>query len=404
MSDPVYSFGRKNDGPGNYIYANDVNELQEAVEEISARASGGGTGDASTNTATSVDSEVAIFSGTTGKLLKRATGSGIAKLASGVLSVVTAPAGALVGTTDTQTLTNKTLTAPAISSPTGLVKGDVGLGNVDNTSDATKNAAAVTLTNKTLTTPTIGDLTNAGHTHTNAAGGGQITDTALSAAVGIAKGGTGQTTAQNARNALLPTQTSNANKVLQTDASNVSWVAKPASAVLPWISGRWYSIQAFAPYGWSGTWALTANSIYVVPLWVPGESGSIQQVGLAVQTGVAASTARLMAYAPGSNGLPTTLLFDWGTVSTATAGDKAITGLSSVLPPGPVWLAVLPSAAITVYAFDNGFMGLVGNSNQAGNDGAPYRPTGGTTAPSPWGTTSISYNSNSYPRIAVMAT
>jgi len=57
---------------------------------------------------------------------------------------------ALVTDSSTQTLTNKTLTSPAISSPTGLVKGDVGLGNVDNTSDATKNAAAVTLTNKKL--------------------------------------------------------------------------------------------------------------------------------------------------------------------------------------------------------------------------------------------------------------
>jgi hypothetical protein len=38
----------------------------------------------------------------------------------------------------TDTLTNKTLTSPVISSPTGLVKGDVGLGNVDNTSDANK--------------------------------------------------------------------------------------------------------------------------------------------------------------------------------------------------------------------------------------------------------------------------
>jgi len=47
-------------------------------------------------------------------------------------------------------LVNKTLTAPVINSPTGIVKGDVGLGNVDNTSDATKNAAAVALTNKTI--------------------------------------------------------------------------------------------------------------------------------------------------------------------------------------------------------------------------------------------------------------
>jgi hypothetical protein len=48
------------------------------------------------------------------------------------------------------TLTNKTLTSPVINSPTGLVKADVGLGNVDNTSDATKNAASATLTNKTI--------------------------------------------------------------------------------------------------------------------------------------------------------------------------------------------------------------------------------------------------------------
>lgn len=50
-----------------------------------------------------------------------------------------------------QTLTNKTLTSPVITTPTGIVKGDVGLGNVDNTSDADKNAAVATLTNKTIT-------------------------------------------------------------------------------------------------------------------------------------------------------------------------------------------------------------------------------------------------------------
>lgn len=38
----------------------------------------------------------------------------------------------------TATLLNKTLTAPVINSPTGIVKGDVGLGNVDNTSDISK--------------------------------------------------------------------------------------------------------------------------------------------------------------------------------------------------------------------------------------------------------------------------
>ncbi len=49
------------------------------------------------------------------------------------------------------TLTNKTLTSPVINTPTGIVKGDVGLGNVDNTSDSTKNSATATLTNKRVT-------------------------------------------------------------------------------------------------------------------------------------------------------------------------------------------------------------------------------------------------------------
>lgn len=69
----------------------------------------GSGGDFSSNTATSVDSEVVLFSGTGGKTGKRATGSGIAKLTSGVLSTVTAPGGTIVGDNDTQTLTNKTL-------------------------------------------------------------------------------------------------------------------------------------------------------------------------------------------------------------------------------------------------------------------------------------------------------
>jgi hypothetical protein len=54
--------------------------------------------------------------------------------------------GAVVGTTNTQTLTNKTLTSPVINTPTGITKSDVGLENVDNTSDANKPVSTATQT------------------------------------------------------------------------------------------------------------------------------------------------------------------------------------------------------------------------------------------------------------------
>jgi hypothetical protein len=82
--------------------------------------------------------QAVIFSDATGKRIDAATQTGLAKLANGLLSAVPAPVGTVVGTTDVQTLTNKTLTNPTITGLTGLTKNDVGLGNVDNTSDANK--------------------------------------------------------------------------------------------------------------------------------------------------------------------------------------------------------------------------------------------------------------------------
>lgn len=65
----------------------------------------------------------------------------------------------VVGTTATQTMTNKTLTSPVINSPTGIVKGDVGLGSVDNTADTAKpvstaQATAIAL-KATIASPTF---------------------------------------------------------------------------------------------------------------------------------------------------------------------------------------------------------------------------------------------------------
>jgi hypothetical protein len=111
------------------------------------------------------------------------------------LNGTTIPASKTLVDADTaQTLTNKTLTSPAITTPTGLVKGDVGLGNVDNTSDATKNAATATLTNKTISgaNNTLSNIGNASLTNSSITFGStaQALGSTVSALNGVSIGAT----------------------------------------------------------------------------------------------------------------------------------------------------------------------------------------------------------------------
>lgn len=109
----------------------------------------------------------------------------------------TSPAGA-------ENLSNKTITLSSIvaTALSLLIGGFKAIFTHANTADRTYTlpnydgqlatlAGTETLSAKTLTAPTIADYTNAQHPHTNPAGGGQITDAALSSFVGVAKGGSG---------------------------------------------------------------------------------------------------------------------------------------------------------------------------------------------------------------------
>lgn len=91
--------------------------------------------------------------------------------------------GALTGNASTVT-TNANLTGVITSS-----------GNATSIASQTGTGTKFVVdTSPTIITPTIASFTNATHNHTNSAGGGQLTDAALSSAVTVSKGGTGLTT------------------------------------------------------------------------------------------------------------------------------------------------------------------------------------------------------------------
>jgi len=94
--------------------------------------------------ASSVDSELALFNSTTGKLIKRASLTGLVKATSGVASAATAGTD-FTSPTSTETMTNKTLTNPTV---TNYVESVVAIGTVTT-------ASTLSLTNGTVQTATL---------------------------------------------------------------------------------------------------------------------------------------------------------------------------------------------------------------------------------------------------------
>ena len=125
---------------------NPANDKDIATKKYVDDAITGSGGDASTNTSSSVVNEVALFADTGGKTLKRATGTGIATLTSGVLSTTST-----TGSGNAVLATSPTLVTPALGTP-----------------------SAVVLTNASGS-PTLGTITTTGNIEL-----GHATDTTLS--------------------------------------------------------------------------------------------------------------------------------------------------------------------------------------------------------------------------------
>ena len=120
----------------------------------------------------------------------------------------------------TTVVTNANLTGAVTSSGNATSLGSFSSANLlAALTDETGTGSAVFATNPVLVTPNLGTPSAAVLTSAT----GLPLTTGVTGTLPIANGGTGQTTANTAFNALAPSQTSNSGKYLTTDGDNTSW-------------------------------------------------------------------------------------------------------------------------------------------------------------------------------------
>jgi hypothetical protein len=140
----------------------------------------------------------------------------------------------------------------------------------------------------------------------------------------IAAGGTGQTTANAAFNALAPSQTSNSGKYLTTDGSNTSWgtVSAPASITNDTSTAtNVYPLFAAATSG-------TPSTIYTsnAKLLYKPSTGDMQSSAVTASNGIFVNAATVTASytVPSGNNASSAgpLLVDSGVTVTVSSGGR----------------------------------------------------------------------------------
>jgi len=142
----------------------------------------------------------------------------------------------------------------------------------------------------------------------------------------IANGGTGQTTANAALNALIPNQATNSGKFLTTDGTNTSW-ATTATAVT--LSNDTSTSTNLFPL-FASTTSGTASTIYTgnAKLLYKPSTGDLQSTAMVSGNGItinASSVTASYTIAAGTNGFSVgPLTIDSGVTVTVTSGQRHI--------------------------------------------------------------------------------
>ena len=160
-------------------------------------------------------------------------------------------------------------------------------------------------------------------------------DHTISGTVPIANGGTGQTTANAAINALLPSQTSNSGKVLSTDGSNTSWIAASGTGTVTSVGFSAPSIFSVAgsPITAAGTIAMTYSGT-ALPVANGGTGQTSYTDG---QLLIGNSTGNTLSKATLTAGSGVTITNGSGTITIASTGSMTYPGAGIPNSTGSAW-------------------------------------------------------------------
>lgn len=204
----------------------------------------------------------------------------------------------------------------------------------------------------------------------------------------VDQGGTGQTSASNTLNALLPLQTSNSNKVLQTDGTNTTWTTlptgytkgatgsrpgSPAAGDLYFNTDNNY-FESYTTNGWFPIAAAPGVPTSVVATDTPSgraHNNGRASVAFSLSTSGGAPTSLVVTPTPATS--PTTF--------TGSSSPIIVTGLSSSTS---YTYTVSATSPYGTSAASSASSGVTATS-------IPQAPTIGTATASTYNTTSVSF-------------
>lgn len=190
----------------------------------------------------------------------------------------------------------------------------------------------------------------------------------LAGTLAVANGGTGQTTANAALNALLPAQTSQSGKYLKTDGSNASWDQLDISTAditgtLPVANGG----TGVTTSTGTGSVVLSNSPALTTPnLGTPSAATLTNATGLPLSTGVTGTLAASNGGTGQSSYTAGDLIYATGSTALAKLGIGASTNVLTSSGSAPQWTAASSVAIGTATNLAGGTSGSVPYQSGAG--------------------------------------